>query len=77
MVEYMERFCFTNDVGEFVVCAHTEEHPSDYGNGTLLVLDVESDFPCERRQSFDVRYSGNDMAAITRSLLKQLFGVDV
>lgn len=77
MIGYRETFHFTNDVGEFTIRAHTEEHPSGYGNGTLLVLDVDSDFPCERRLSFDARYGGDDMAATTRELLKDRFGVEV
>ena len=77
MIEYKEQFHFTNDVGVFTVNAHTEEHPSDYGNGTLLRFDITSDFPCERVMFFDVRYEGNDMADIVRKLLKNHFGVDV
>ncbi len=77
MVDYRERFHFTNEFGEFTVEAHTEEHPSDYGNGALLVLDVESDFPCERRMLFDVRYEEGDMPSIARRALKERFGVDL
>jgi len=77
MIEYKERFRFTNDVGEFTVDAHTEEHPSGYGNGTMLVFDVDSDFPVERKMLFDVRYSDEDIADVARELLRQRFGADV
>lgn len=77
MVDYREMFEFENDCGKFRVHAHAEEHPSDYGNGTLLVLDVESDFPCERRMLFDVRYEEGDMPSIARRALRERFGVDL
>ena len=75
MIGYQEVFEFTNDVGSFTVHAHAEEHPSGYGNGTLLVFGVDSDFPCERRMSFDVRYEQEDMPALARRVLKDRFGV--
>ena len=77
MIEYNEKFNFANDVGEFTVLARTEEHPSDYGNGTILRFDIESDYPCERRMLFDVRYADDDMASIARALLKDKFGIEV
>ena len=75
MIGYQEVFEFTNDVGSFVISAHAEEHPSGYGNGTLLVFDIDSDFPCERRMSFDVRYETEDMPTLARRVLKDRFGV--
>ena len=81
MVEYSEHFEFTNGVGAFAIDARTEEHPSDYGNGTLLVLDIESDFPCERRRLFDIRYEQvggtEDVASIAREVIRNEFGVEV
>lgn len=76
MIEYEETFRFANDIADFTINAHTEEHPSAYGNGTLLVFDVESDYPCERRRIFDVRYEGSDMAAISRYVIRNDYGYD-
>ena len=81
MIEYSETFGFDNEVGHFTVHASTEEHPSDYGNGTMLVLDIESDFPCERRRCFDVRYepvsSRENIASLARSVIYNEFGLEV
>lgn len=77
MIEYSEQFHFTNDVAEFTINAHTAEHPSGYGNGTLLVFDIETDYPYVKRQTFDVRYDGNDMAALARLAIEQYYGVEV
>lgn len=77
MIEYAETFEFENECGKFKVNAHTEEHPSGYGNGTLLCFDIESEFPVERRRLFDIRYEREDVAKIARLLIKQEFGVEV
>lgn len=77
MIEYNEKFYFVNDVAEFTINAHTEEHPSGYGNGTILVFDIETDYPCQRRQIFDVRYDGSDMASLARLAIKQHYGVNI
>ena len=77
MIDYKEHFEFTNDVGSFAIDAYTVEHPSGYGNGSLLCMDVECDLPVERRRLFDVRYEGDDMAAIARHIMLSDYGVSV
>ena len=78
MIHYEERFTFANEIGKFNVRAHTEEHPSDYGNGTMLKFDVLCDQPgYGGDMSFDVRYAGSDMPALTRDLIEENFGVRV
>lgn len=77
MIHYDETFEFDNELGHFKVHAYTEEHPSDYGNGTLLRFDIESDFPCDRHRLFDVRYEQEDIAKIARLLVKQEFGAKI
>ena len=77
MIHYDETFEFDNSVGHFKIHAYTEEHPSGYGNGTLLRFDVDSDFPVPRHQSFDVRYERDDMATLARRVIKADYGVEV
>ena len=77
MIEYSETFEFENDFGKFKVEAYTQEHPSKYGNGTLLRFDVESDYPVPRHRLFDIRYEQEDVAKIARLLIKQEFGVEL
>lgn len=77
MVKYSETFEFENSCGKFKVDAHTQEHPSGYGNGMLLRFDIESDYPVPRYRLFDIRYEQGDVATITRQLIKQEFGVEV
>ena len=77
MIEYREQFDFTNSLGEFHVNAYTTEHPSGYGNGTVLVFEIESEFPCEKRMFFDVRYAEEGIESIVRRLVEEKFGVQV
>lgn len=77
MIEYSETFEFENELGRFKVDVYTQEHPSGYGNGTLLRLDVESDYPVERHHLFDIRYEKEDVAELARRVIKYKFGVNV
>ena len=81
MIEYNEIFEFDNSVGHFAIRAYTEEHPSGYGNGTLLRMDIESDFPCERYMSYDARYapisSVENVRSIAKNIIREEFGVEV
>ena len=77
MVDYREHFEFENEVGTFEIEAYTVEHPSDYGNGTLLRFDIESDYPIPRYSLFDVRYEHEDMATLARRIIKENFGVEL
>lgn len=82
MIEYGRTFKFENDLAKFTVNAMTQEHPSNYGNGTLLVLDVESEprLPIEKRISFDIRYNDcstwDDVHEIALQVIRERFGVE-
>lgn len=77
MIDYREHFGFENEVGRFEIEAYTIEHPSGYGNGTLLCFDIESDFPVEGRRLFDVRYSQRDIALLARDVIFRDYGVEL
>ena len=82
MIEYREFFRFTNDVGEFFIDAHTQEHPSGYGNGTLLRFDVISNpRGYGRDRLFDIRYEPVadkfDVRRLVHHILKSDYGVEL
>ena len=77
MIEYRESFDIENDHGRFHLEAATEEHPNDYGNGTLLRIVPDRGMP----MSFDLRYSGacgpGDVAWVARNQIEKRYGVTV
>lgn len=75
MIKYDKQFRFTNDVGDFIIHAYTQEHPSGYGNSTLLVFDIDSDYPCERQRLFDVRYIDCEIDFAVKRILADDYGV--
>lgn len=77
MIEYSETFEFENELGRFKIDAYTQEHPSQYGNSTLLRFDIESDYPVPHHRLFDIRYEHEAMEKIARLLIKQEFGVEL
>ena len=82
MINYKEQFTFSNDVAKFNIKAYTKEHPSGYGNCTLLVFDVLSEpMIYSQNHLFDIRYErvGNErqMGELARKLISQYYGVDI
>lgn len=58
MVEYEKTYTFDNGRAEFEAHAFTDEHPNEYGNGTLLVIDVlNKKSGRTNHMLFDIRYT--------------------
>ena len=82
MIEYREHFTFSNELAMFDIEAYTQEHPSSYGNGTLLCFDVLS-IPREYGYNhiYDVRYTdvwdNAGMARLARRQIYEDYGVEV
>jgi hypothetical protein len=82
MIQFDKTYRFSNDFGEFAIKAYTEEHPSDYGNGTLLRFDVESEPKAYGRyRSFDIRYEhvhdADGVEEIVKRIIESDYGVMV
>lgn len=80
MIDYLRLYQFENDLAKFSLLAETFEHPTDYGNGTLLVMDTKSDPKgFSSRNSYDIRYepvsTADDVDDIVLDLIENNYGV--
>ena len=64
MIEYSKQYKFENELAKFNLSAKTFEHPNPYGNGTILVIEVESVRHSNGKQSYDIRYENNGTLSV-------------
>ena len=77
MVEFNKTYKFTNCVGEFIVNAKTDDHPSEYGNGMVLLLSPivcpKGVFAHDVHEMFDIRYNRVSTEKDIRELVMRIF----
>lgn len=83
MIEFNREYSFTNDLGEFTINAKTIEHPTQYGNGMMLIMVPtilpELFSPHDLTHQYDIRYndvrSAEDIHELAMRVLEQNYGV--